>query len=985
MQSLGTTPARRPASALALAGALAAVFAPPAAALDPTRTIQQLSHAWYQDQLPQNTILAIAQRYDGSMWFATYNGLARHSGGEFSVIDPRNTGTLASSAFTALLEDRGGTLWIATLNGGLYRIAREASRVERVELPAPIESVFALAEDARGAIWLGTNAGVVRLDAGGARVYATDEGIPRVPIRTMAADADGGIWVAMDGAGVAHFRDGVPELLDEADGLPDVGVFAVEVDRAGTVWAGTQAGLARYRDGRFVREPAAAAIDGKRVYTLLGDRDGNLWATADGEGLCRLNAAGFECDREVEGLTHDVVRSMLEDREGNLWIGATSSGVHRISDSKLATTTGALDTNSVRALAEARDGTLWAGTDGAGLARIERGALRAYEHNDRIASAFIRALHPDEHGRLWVGTIVGLDRVAADGTVASFDKSDGLPGAIVFALADDGSGGRWIGTSGGLARIGADDRVVALAAAGPHDIRALHQDRRGTLWIGQRSGLQCHVDGRFAGCENVASLSNTSVFAFHEAPDGTMWIGTSKGLLRVRVGAPSARYTEAQGLADDVVFTILDDGAGGFWTSSNRGIARTAIADFDALDRGEIDRLRPRAYGKADGMRASQANGASQSPGVRTRDGRLFIATVRGAVMIDPARLGGNTLVPPVSVERVVVDGAPVDARGANRFGPGVDRLEFHYAAMSYVAPEAVRYRYRLDGYDREWVDAGARRTAYYTNLRPGDYTFRVAAANNDGVWNEQGARVAFAIEPRYYESPWFRALVALAAAAALAAAYRLRVQRLRTRERELTRLVGERTDELREANAALVRMASLDGLTRIANRATFDIALAQAWQEHRRRAAPLSVLICDIDAFKAYNDTYGHPAGDAALVRVAATIQSHARKPGHLAARYGGEEFAVLLADTPHDAAAAAAVALLEAVRALAIPHGTSPAAPRVTLSIGVASCLPDARLTVEQLVESADRALYRAKRAGRDRVASDPAAAAPAASREH
>jgi len=299
---------------------------------------------------------------------------------------------------------------------------------------------------------------------------------------------------------------------------------------------------------------------------------------------------------------------------------------------------------------------------------------------------------------------------------------------------------------------------------------------------------------------------------------------------------------------------------------------------------------------------------------------------------------------------------------------------------MSYTAPEAVRYRYRLDGYDRAWFEADTRRTAYYTNLRPGDYRFLVTAANNDGVWSDQGAEVAFSIVPHYYESAWFRALLAVLAAGIVAAAWRMRVWQLRARERELSRLVEVRTDALREANAALVRIASLDGLTRIANRATFDLALAEAWDEHRERGAPLSVLICDIDAFKAYNDTYGHPAGDAALIRVAATIQLHARGPRELAARYGGEEFALLLVDRSYGDAVEAADALLDAVRALEIPHGTSPVAPRVTLSIGVASCVPGERLRVEHLIEAADRALYRAKRGGRDRVASGPPVMAPA-----
>ncbi len=952
-------------AAIALVGACG--VAAPVLALDPQRAIQQYAHAWYQEQLPQNTVLAIVQRRDGSMWFATYGGIARHSGAEFQVIDKRNAKTLESTAITALLEDGTGTLWVATLNGGLYRIRGNGLIPERVELPAVVESVFAIAEDTRGALWLGTNAGVLRRDATGSTLFGEAEGIARVPIRAMTADANGGVWVAMDGAGVVHFHDGRIEALGIADGLPDLGVFAVQFDRDGVLWVGTQAGLVRYRDGRFEPEPAAAGLVGKRIYALLGDRAGNLWATADGLGLCRLNTTGFGCDQDIEGLSHDVVRSMFEDREGNLWIGATTSGVHRISDSKLATTVGALDSNSVRAVLEDHAGVLWAGTDGAGLARVRGGSLVPYEHNSRLPSTFIRSLHGDASGALWVGSIAGLSRLSPDGGVASWGKHSGLPGAIVFAMASDGGKGLWIGTSGGLAFL-RDDRAEFIRSTGPNDIRSLHQDRNGRLWIGQRSGLQCLSAGSVDRC-GTDGLPNTSVFAFHETSDA-MWMGTSKGLMRLRNGTLT-RYTEADGLYDDDLFTVLDDGLGNFWTSSNRGIARMAQSDFVAYDRGAIPALRPQWFGKHDGMLSSQANGASQSPGARGRDGRLWFGTTRGVVVVDPAHLRRNDVQPLVSIERVVVDTVATERDKVRRLAPGVEKLEFHYAAMSYVSPAAVRYRYRLDGVDRDWVDADSRRVAYYTNLSPGNYVFRVTASNNDGVWNESGDTLAFSITPYFHQTNWFRALLAVVALAALMAVFRVRLWRVRAKERELTRVVAERTNELREANAALTSLASLDGLTGIGNRSTFDAALARMWDDHQQRGASLALLLCDIDAFKNYNDTYGHQAGDAALIRVAAVLQAHARPGVDIAARYGGEEFVLLLSDRSVEDALLEAARLLEAVRQLGISHLTSPAGPRVTLSIGVAAIVPDADTSAAQSLWSADQALYRAKGAGRDRLA--------------
>src|SRR5690606_451932 len=240
------------------------------------------------------------------------------------------------------------------------------------------------------------------------------------------------------------------------------------------------------------------------------------------------------------------------------------------------------------------------------------------------------------------------------------------------------------------------------------------------LWIGLRSGLRCLREGVLDRC-GTDGLPGTSVFAFHQDTDGSLWLGTSSGIVRIREGVVR-RYAERAGFHGDAVFALLDDGAGNFWFSSNRGIGRIALADIDALDRGQVQTVAPRWYGTADGMLNAQGNGASQTPAGRTADGRMWFGTAKGVVLVDPQRMHGNAQPPPVVIERMLVDGVEVDPAHAGRLGPGVDRLELHYAGMSYVAPSAVQYRYRLDGFDRAWTEAGNIRSAHYTNLPPGDY-----------------------------------------------------------------------------------------------------------------------------------------------------------------------------------------------------------------------------------------------------------------------
>jgi diguanylate cyclase (GGDEF)-like protein len=939
----------------------------PARALEPQRAIGQFTHVWYENELPQGTVLSIAQQADGAIWLATYGGLARHSGDGFETIDPRVAPALKSSAITAVGADPAGDLWVGTLNGGLYQ--RKGRTLESVPMPDGVESVFGIVSDTAGGLWLTTNAGVVRRVGGRARLLGDADGFPpRGFYRAIVADRAGGIWIAADGVGVVHWRDGRAQLYDEDDGLPSNAVYSLAVDATGTAWAGTQAGPAFFRAGRFQRDPRAAALDGKRIYTLYGDRDGSVWFAPLDMGLCRLVDGRFSCDNTLAGLQGETVRSMFEDREGNLWIGTTSSGLHRLSPSKLVTVTGQMVSNAVRAVHQVPGGALWVGTDGAGLSRYEGSVLQpAADYNRQLPSQLIRAIRSDTQGQLWVAGTEGVTRFDTAGRAHNFGLAEGLPGTIVFAFAPARQGGMWTGTLQGVARIDGT-RVDVLEGTRGDDTRALYEDGDGRLWIGLRSGLRCLSGGTLDTC-GTDGLAGTSVFAFHPTTDGSVWLGTSVGIMRIRDGQVT-RYLERAGFHGDAVFALLDDGRGNLWFSSNRGIGRLAKADLAALDRGEVQQLAPRWYGTSDGMLNAQGNGASQTPADHSDDGRLWFGTAKGVVIVDPDRMQGNPQAPPVSIERLLVDGVDTDPRRDARLGPGVERLELHFAAMSYVAPSAVRYRYRLEGFDRGWSEVGPGRAAYYTNLPPGDYVFRVMASNNDGVWNEQGATLAFTLLPRWHQTWWLRTLAALAALGVLVALVRYRLRAARERERALTREVAQRTDALREANARLEHLAASDALTGIANRREFTRRLQLAWDDHAARDAPLSVLLIDVDEFKAYNDSYGHLGGDTALATLAARLADSLRSGDDLVARYGGEEFAVLLPECDADAALALAHHLVAGVQQLALPHRASSVADIVTVSIGAASQRPAHGGTPDALLHAADAALYCAKAEGRNRA---------------
>jgi diguanylate cyclase (GGDEF)-like protein len=375
-------------------------------------------------------------------------------------------------------------------------------------------------------------------------------------------------------------------------------------------------------------------------------------------------------------------------------------------------------------------------------------------------------------------------------------------------------------------------------------------------------------------------------------------------------------------------------------------------------------------------MLSAECNGARQPAGVKARDGKLWFPTQNGVVVIDPNAVTYNTQPPVLTIESVVVDRADAAFRHGVELSPGQSDLEINYSAPSSVKAEHIQFKYKLEGLEDGWIEAGSRRTVHYSHLSPGSYVFRLAAANSDGVWNETGTTLVVRVKPYFYQTGWFLALCLFGAVGTGSGGYAWRIQQLKATEKRLTRLVEERTaevhersEELKVANAMLAELATIDPLTNVANRRRFTTFLNQEWQRAQRTKSPLSLLLIDVDHFKAYNDSYGHQAGDDCLRKVGGVLNDTIQRAGDLAARYGGEEFVVILSDTNPAGALAIAETICGALETAAIPHAASPVSARVTVSIGVATAHPDQHSSPNDLIAACDRALYRAKESGRNR----------------
>ncbi|HKS25731.1 MAG TPA: two-component regulator propeller domain-containing protein [Thermoanaerobaculia bacterium] len=941
-------------------------------ALDPHRALTQARlSVWTSDTgLPQNTIETIVQTHDGYLWMGTEEGLVRFDGTRFVVSDRQNAPALGSAFVSALFESADGTLWIGTYGGGLARL-----RNGRIEAFHPdilgsdrLRTMYAAAN---GTLFAATaGGGLLQIDGERVRRFTTRDGLPVDRIWTVIGDGDGGLWVATHGGGVVRWRDGrVQQRITAHEGLPNDFARALLRDADGTLWIGTDGGgLAEWRGGAVVRLVTTRdGLPSNLIRGLRRDRDGSLWIATDG-GLARWRGIRAETLTAADGLPSSIVRTLIEDREGSLWIG-TTGGLVRLSDTRFLpfTRKEGLSADAARALLEDREGRMWVGTDGGGLCRVVPAPVRCFTRVDGLPHDVAYALAESADGSLWIGTDGG-GVVRLRGGESLAERIDALPNDRVRSLVEAPDGTLWVSTTGGLARV-RDGKTMNVSALAGRQLRPLLLLPGGDLLVGtDGAGLwRVTADGSSATQTATAGkgLASDRVFSLAlDSSGGTVWVGTSGGGLTHLdlAGGATHTLTRRDGLHDDVVFSLVDDGTD-LWMTSNRGLYRVGRDRVLAAMRGKASDLSGTVYGSSDGMPSAECNAAS--PGaMRARDGRLWIATARGVAVVDPHATMRNSVPPVVHIESVLIDGNPAPD-GPLRVPAGAQRLDVHYTALSLRAPERVTFRYRLDGFDRGWIDVGTNRVAHYTRLAPGSYTFHVVATNEDGVPSVAEGRMELSVAPRWFETWWARLLAIAAFAAIVWAGVRLRIA---ARVQRLAQQLEDANRQLAAANERLRALSYIDGLTGVANRRRFDEALDEACKTARQTGAPLSLALIDLDRFKELNDTQGHQNGDDALRAVAALLAERARARGELVARFGGEEFAWLLPGVPLELARAEAESFRLSVRGAGIRHD-GVAAGVVTASLGVAASSGPAVLP-PALVAAADTALYRAKAGGRDRV---------------
>ncbi|HLG17835.1 MAG TPA: two-component regulator propeller domain-containing protein [Blastocatellia bacterium] len=782
------------ASLLALAGG--------SLALNQKESVTQyLVNSWQGETgLPQISVLAIAQTNDGYIWSGTHEGLVRFDGVQFKVFNTGNTEAANDDDVGALLADPDGGLWVGTRNG-LVRLKGDEFTSYTTSEGLSSNVVRALCLGSDGSLWIGTwGGGLNRFKDGRFTAFTIAEGMPSNVVTSVCESKDGGLWIATS-SGLCHFKDGDLRVYTTKDGLSANTLRVVCEDRDGSLWVGTDdAGLNRFKDGRFTTYTTRNGLSNDHVAALFQDREGSLWIATQG-GISLLREGDFSTLGLKNGLVNELVTSFCEDREGSVWVGSRGGGLSRLRRGKFTvyTTQDGLTDDRTGCIYQDREGAIWIGTYHRGLSIFKDGRFTTYTHDNGLFGTQVYTIHEDRRGNVWIGTDDRLN-CFSKGKFIYYGTEDGLSHNVVQAISESADGTLWFGTYGGGLTRYKDGRFTKIGKEEglPNDFTmTLFEDRAGSLWIGtEGGGLSRLKDGRLTTYTTKDGLSSDIVSFVHEDNDGVLWIGTQGGGLNRFKNGVFSPIESYNGLFNNTIHAIIESG-GDFWISCNQGIYRVSRKQLNDFADGRISSVSTIVYGTADGMRAAECN-SSDPPACLSRDGKLWFPTIKGAVVIDPFNVPENPLPPPVVIEQMVLDNKTVSLRGNVELPAGGVRLDLHYAGLSYIAPEKVRFKYLLEGYDKDWVDAGTNRVASYTSVPPGRYAFRVTACNNDGVWNETGQSLSFYIAPYFFQTNWFWALCAMAVVAAGFGAHRLRVRQLTEHERSLTRRVDERTRELR-------------------------------------------------------------------------------------------------------------------------------------------------------------------------------------------
>lgn len=797
------------------------------------------------DGLPQNMVTSAVQTRDGYLWFGTNSGLVRFDGERFRLFGPTDDSELEDRRVTRLYEDADGTLWVGHGSGVVTRY--HEGRFEPLPLPSGHvdDKIIGLGGDERGRLWAMHENGMVDALDGTARLptLIVDD---RPAVMSFSRGPRGHIWLSENGTAARLTAEGlVPATLPPPESNNYVLCVASASD--GTAWIICDLRIRKWDGARWTedRGPIPWPVGGVACSLELGD--GTLAIGTLQCGLYLVFPDGrppVHIDR-ADGLPQNWIRFLYEDREGNLWAGAGSAGLVSIHPSAFAVLSLPEESRgcSVLSVAAAGDGSLWVGTDGAGLYHVSGGTWDHYGPDKGLANWYIPSVAVAPDGEVWASDFWwgGPYRLEQ----GHFRRPIGIEETSnpVFALVPLGDGEWLVGNRDGLRhwRGGLSTWLARSPDVSAPEVCAIARDPAGATWCGfAHGGLARVAEGRVTHFREADGLASDAVTCLLAEPDGTVWVGTAdRGVSRFKDGR-FATVGPEHGLVDNAICAIVDDGRGCLWLSTHHGIQRIDKGALNRCADGSSPVFSSQVYDRSDGLPIIEFTSGFQSVAGRTPDGRLWFASGKGLVSVDPARIAANPIPPPVVMDVVRVDGSAVsttEGRVVDRLRPDHERIEFRFSGLSFVAPGKVHFRYRLDGIDKGWIDAGPRRTAFYSRLPAGTYQFHVIACNNDGLWNTEGASLAFTVAPFFWQTWWFVGAGSLAGLTVFA----LLVRFITRRRMQRRMLEFQRQSALERERARIARDIHDDVGSSLARIAMLSQPATGTLAEPRRTAAMLS------------------------------------------------------------------------------------------------------------------------------------------------
>ena len=791
---------------------------------------------------------SIAQTADGYLWIGGANGLLRFDGVRFVPWTPPSGKQLLSPAIARVLAARDGSLWIGTIRG----LSHWANQ-DLINYSSYADVMGPTAEEENGTVWV-IRAGVAdgtgplcQVNGMAVRCYGKADGIPEEPYSSLARDSAGNLWLG-GSTSLTRWRPGSFQTyylsgLKSNTGQPGVCAIAPKPD--GSLWVGIcnhgpGLGLQEFSQGMW-KPFVAPGFDSStlQVLTLFLDRQNALWVGTVGQGVYRIYGGEVDHFGRSDGLSGDAIYAFFEDREGNLWV-ATDKGLDCFRDLQVTTfsTREGLTTPAVGSVQAMRDGAIWIGGEnaldilGPGLGQ---GRLGSVQTGKGLPGNQVTSLFEDHAGRHWVGIDNTLN-IYENGRFTRITRRDGSPMGMILGITEDVENNLWVlsfGPPRKLIRI--FDRKVQEELPTPQipEVSSLVADPRGGIWLGLFSGDLARYQQGHTDIFRFEHPPNSRVNQVLLGSDGSVLGATTFGLIGWSNGKQKT-LSARNGLPCDTVNGLVEDTSGDLWLYMQCGLAKITRSDLQKWWAQPNVNLQPKVLDVFDGFQSGN-RAPFESQAVRTLDGRLWFANAAVAQMIDPSHLARNLIAPTVHVEQIIADRKGHSLRGEVRLPARTRDVEIDYTALSFAVPQKVRFRYRLEGRDTDWEEAGTRRQAFYTDLRPGTYRFHVIACNNDGVWNQQGASLDFNVMPAWYQTLWFKLLFAVIVLTTAWALYRLRVRQVahalavRFDER-----LAERTRIAREFHDTLIqtiqgsKLVADDALDQSADPARMHHALRQ-------------------------------------------------------------------------------------------------------------------------------------------------------------